>query len=163
MSHTIILACGNPLRGDDGIALHIACCLQNGYCDPEMEIRCAQQWTPELAERISKADLAIFVDASAAISPGAIQLRPVSSAKDWPGATTHSLSPAQLLTLASELYEKVPEKAFLLTIGGESFEHGQEFSQPVRRAIPAALTQIRALVSGVTLPVTDALPPAVNY
>lgn len=71
MSHTIILACGNPLRGDDGIALHIACRLQDGYCDPKTEIRCAQQWTPELAERISKADLAIFVDESATAHAGA--------------------------------------------------------------------------------------------
>jgi len=54
-------------------------------------------------------------------------------------------------------------RAFLLTIGGESFEHGDEFSSTVRRAIPTALTQIRALVSGVTLPETDALRPAVNY
>lgn len=143
--------------------MHIACRLQEGHCDPEMEIRCAQQWTPELAERISKADVAIFVDASAAIPAGAIQLQPVLSAKERPGATTHSLSPGQLLALASELYEKVPERAFLLTIGGESFGHGVGFSVPVRRAIPAALTQIRALVSGVTLPEADALPPAANF
>ena len=109
MSHTIILACGNQLRGDDGIALHIACCLQEGYCDSETEIHCAQQWTPELTERISKADLAIFVDASGTIPAGVIRLQPVSSLEDWPGVTTHSLSPARLVALARELYEKVPE------------------------------------------------------
>ena len=146
MSQTVIVACGNPLRGDDGIALHIACSLRERYCDPEVEIRCAQQWTPELAERISKADLAIFVDASATIPAGEIQLQPVPSAKDWPGAT-NLLSPAQLLTLARELYEKVPERAFLLTIGGESFGHGEEFSRPVPAGHPCCADEIRALIS----------------
>ena len=162
MSRTIILACGNPLRGDDGIAWHIARCLQRGYGDAETEICCAQQWTPELAERISKASLAIFVDASAALPPGKIRLQPVSSSKDSPGATTHSLSPAQLLTLADELYERVPERAFLLTIGGASFEHGDKLSPLVRLVIPKALAQIRALVSGVTWSEPGALPPSVN-
>ena len=163
MSHSIILACGNPLRADDGVALHIAHCLRAGLCDPETEIQCAQQWTPELAETISRAELAIFVDASAAVPPGEIQLKPVSSAKDGLGVTTHSLSPAQLLALARELYQRAPERAFLLTIGGESFEHGKQFSPPVRRAIPTALTQVKALLSGVTLPKTEALARAMNY
>ena len=157
MSHSIILACGNPLRGDDGVALHIAHCLREGLCDPETEVQCAQQWTPELAENISRAELAIFVDASATVLPGQIQLCPVFSAKDGPGVTTHSLSPARLLALARELYQSGPERAFLLTIGAESFEHGHQFSRPVRRAIPAALTQIKTLLSGVTLPKTEAL------
>lgn len=155
MSHSIILACGNPLRGDDGIALHIARRLREGLCDPETEIHCAQQWTPELAESISRAQLAIFVDASATVPPGEIHLTQVFSAKDRPGVTTHSFSPARLLVLARELYQRGPERAFLLTIGGESFEHSHQFSQCVRRAIPAALTQINALLSGVTLPKTE--------
>lgn len=163
MSHTIILACGNPLRGDDGIALHLARCLQEQHWDPEIEIRYSQQWTPELAESISKADLAIFVDASTTVPAGTIRLQPVSSSKSWPGGTTHSLHPPQLLALARELYGKTPERALLLTIGGESFGHSSEFSRPVRGAIPTALAQIRRLASGVTLPEPDALPSAAIY
>ena len=145
MSRAIILACGNPLRGDDGIAWHIARCLQCGYGDPETEVRCSQQWSPELTERISEANLAIFVDASAALPPGKIRLQAISLSNDSPGAATHSLSPARLLTLANELYGRVPERAFLLTIGGAAFEHGDKLSRPVRSAIPEALAQIRAL------------------
>lgn len=160
--HSMILACGNPLRGDDGVALHIACCLQQGYGDPETEIRCAQQWTPELAERISKTDLAIFIDASATLTPGEIQLIPLASSEDRTAVTTHSMDPATLLGLAHELYGSAPERAFLLTIGGESFEHGNQFSRAVRQAIPEALTRIKALLSGVTLPNPDAPPPRAN-
>ena len=152
MVQSIILACGNPLRGDDGVALRVVCNLQDSYADPETEICCAQQWTPELAESISKSQLAIFVDASAAIPPGEIRLQPVSDRHEPPGLTTHSLSPAGLLELSFELFQKVPERAFLLTIGGVSFDHGDQLSEPVQKAVPAACNQLKALLSGVSLP-----------
>ena len=157
---SLILACGNPLRGDDGVALRIVCSLQGGYADFDTEICCAQQWTPELAESLSKAELAIFVDASAAIPPGELRLEQVSARDEHAGATTHSLNPEQLLTLALQLYQTVPERAFLLTIGGSSFEHGHQLSAVVRQAIPAARNQIKALLSGVSLPLSEALPVA---
>jgi len=47
----------------------------------------------------------------------------------------------------------------MLTIGGASFEHGDQLSAVVRRAIPAARGQIKSLLSGVTLPFSEALPP----
>jgi len=152
MTQSIILACGNPLRGDDGAALRVVCGLQEGYTDPETEICCAQQWTPDLAESISKSQLAIFVDASAAIPPGAIRLVALSGRREPPGLTTHSLSPERLLELSLELFQKVPERAFLLTIGGASFEHGDQLSDSVQKAVPAACNQLKALLSGVTLP-----------
>jgi hydrogenase maturation protease len=160
---SIILACGNPLRGDDGVALRIVCSLQGGYADFNTEICCAQQWAPELAESLSRAELAIFVDASAAIPPGEIHLKQVSARSEHSNPTTHSLDPEQLLNLARELYQSVPERAFLLTIGGASFEHGEQLSAVVRQAMPAASNQIKALLSGVSLPATDALPPAKNF
>ena len=152
MTQSIILACGNPLRGDDGVALRVVCGLQEGYSDPETEICFAQQWTPDLAESISKSRLAIFVDASAAIPPGEIRLVPVCGRHEPPGLTTHSLSPERLLELSLELFQRVPDRAFLLTIGGASFEHGEQLSDPVQRAVPAACNQLKALLSSVTLP-----------
>jgi hydrogenase maturation protease len=157
---SVILACGNPLRGDDGVALRIVCSLQGGYADPNTEIRCAQQWTPELAESISKAELAIFVDASASVPPGEVRLEQVFAGDEHRSVATHSLRPEQLLTLANELYQEAPARAFLLTIGGASFGHGEQLSTVVRRVIPVACDQIKALLSGVTLPVSEILSPA---
>jgi hydrogenase maturation protease len=152
MTQSIILACGNPLRGDDGVALQIASCLQEGYTEPDIETYCVQQWTPELAESISKADLAIFVDASTSIPAGKMRLEEVYASAGHAGTTTHSLSPGELLVLARELYQRAPARAYLLTVGGESFEHGHQLSDVVRQAIPAACNEIRALLSGVSLP-----------
>ena len=87
MNHAILLACGNPLRGDDGVAVHLARQMEASQGEPGAEILCSQQWTPEVAERISHADLAIFVDASVAIPPGQIQVQSIEAAAGRPAVT----------------------------------------------------------------------------
>ena len=152
MNRALVLACGNALRGDDGVALHLASCLRNGLCDPDTQIHFEQQWTPELAEPISEAELVVFLDASANLQPGQIQcqlLRPIYKSR---ASVTHHMSPATLLSLAESLYGTYPERAYLLTIGGASFEVREGLSEPVRKAIPQAIERIKALLSGVTLP-----------
>ena len=96
MIRALILTCGNPLRGDDGIGLQIAHSMAVGICDPDTEIYSQQQWTPELAEAISRADLVIFVDASVAVAPGKVRAQPISpdsSATD--SGMTHTCSPSR--------------------------------------------------------------------
>jgi hydrogenase maturation protease len=152
MNRALVLACGNSLRGDDGAAVHIVRELQQGGCEPETLIHLEQQWTPELAEPISEADLVIFVDGSVALAPGEIacqQLNPIYKSTE---GLSHQTTPASLLALAEELYRSHPARAFLLTIGGASFELSEELSEPVKKAIPRAVESVKALLSGVTLP-----------
>jgi hypothetical protein len=54
-----------------------------------------------------------------------------------------------------QLYSRKPVRAFLLTIGGASFDHADVLSEPVRAAIPVALDLIKAALSGVSLPETS--------
>jgi len=152
MKRLLVLACGNSLRGDDGVALHIASCLRNGLCDPETQIHSDQQWAPELAEPISQADLVIFLDASANVLPGEIACQLLRPASNLPASFTHQTSPASLLALAGELFGSQPRRAYLLTIGGDSFDLVEGLSEPVRQAIPHAIERIKAILSGVTLP-----------
>jgi hypothetical protein len=56
-NHALVLACGNSLRGDDGLVSCGARFLHAGFCDPRTEILASQQWTRELAEPIRRADL----------------------------------------------------------------------------------------------------------
>jgi len=145
---SIILACGNGLRGDDGIAPHLAHQLYGMICDAETEIVCSHQWLPEQAEDLSRAQVAVFIDASVAVPAGEIQVQAVSEqAGECAGVTTHVVTPGRLMSLAKEIFGAAPERAYLVTIGGDSFEHGSEFSAPVRKAIPAALRQIQDLLS----------------
>jgi hydrogenase maturation protease len=152
MNRALVLACGNALRGDDGVGLHIVSCLRNGLCDPDTHIQFDQQWTPELAEPISKADLVIFLDASASVATGEIACHRLHPIFKSPANFTHQTSPATLLSLAEELYGSHPPRAFLLTVGGTFFDLAEGLSEPVRRAVPRAIEHIKALLSGACLP-----------
>lgn len=152
MNRALVLACGNDLRGDDGAALQVAKCLRNGLCEPDTCICAEQQWTPEMAEPISKAEVVIFLDASASLSPGEIACRQLQPEAGGATTFTHETSPEGLLSLAEELYGVHPERAFLITVGGAAFDLGKGLSKPVRQAIPHAIERVKALLSGVTLP-----------
>ncbi len=152
MNRALVLACGNTLRGDDGIAILLARYLRSEFCEPQTDILTSQQWTPDLAELISQSGLVLFLDASASLPPGLVQLRKIEPMHQFPSCLTHSMSPEALLALAAKLYSSAPENAYLLTIGGKFFDHAEQLSEPVRSAIPHALDQIKAVLSGVSLP-----------
>ena len=146
MSRLLVLAYGNPLRGDDGVAWHIAQELGKTLHDPSTEIAIHHQLTPELAERVSRAEVVIFLDAVAGNLPGFISLESVDAAPSDTVTWTHVLTPASLLALSRALYRKAPARALLLTVGGGSFEFADDLSDPVRRAIPEAVRKIVELV-----------------
>jgi hypothetical protein len=53
------------------------------------------------------------------------------------------LSPAGVLELAYRLHSAEPE-AWLLTVGGEDFERGENLSAPVKKVWPALLDRVRS-------------------
>jgi hydrogenase maturation protease len=153
MTHTLILACGNPVRGDDAAALHLARQLRDQLASPQITVHTTQQWTPELAEPLSRCDLAIFLDASSRFSPGFVHCESVRPhAGEAHAVLTHSCTPPLLLRLSHQLYNHVPERAFLLTIGAQSFAFSYSLSSPVQRAIPQALSRIHSILEGATYP-----------
>ena len=151
---SIVLACGNALRGDDGIGLFLAHQLYGAIGDAELEIVCSHQWLPEQAEDLSRAEVAVFVDASVAALAGEVRVQTLRGDRGRvDGVTTHAVTPERLMSLAREIFGACPDRAYLVTIGGSMFDHGTEFSAPVRTAIPAALKQIRELLSEETVTV----------
>ena len=153
MTRTLILACGNPVRGDDAVALQLARQLRDQFADPQIAVHTSQQWTPELAEPLSRCDLAIFLDASARFSPGFVHCESVRPhVGEAHVVITHSCTPSLLLRLSHQLYNHVPQRAFLLTIGAQSFAFSYSLSSPVQRAIPEALSRIHSILAGATFP-----------
>ncbi len=135
----LILACGNTLRGDDGVGPRLAAWAEQRFHDkPEVQIIERQQWTPDLAADIANADSVLFVDASVSSSPGHVNLLPVSSRVEKPVSDSHSLDPSQLLSLTRSLYGTIKAHAMLLTIGVGSTDFGETFSAPVEAALPRA-------------------------
>jgi hydrogenase maturation protease len=143
----LILACGNTLRGDDGVGPWLAAWAAVHFAaDPRVRIISRQQWTPELAEEIASASSVLFVDCSVDSAPGSIQLRPVAPASQQQGLATHHQGAPELLALAGELYDSHPGTAQLLTIGAGSTELGENFSASLKSALPEACRLLETTV-----------------
>lgn len=139
----LFIACGNPLRCDDGVAWRSAEEISQKV--PSAQIICVHQLTPELAEEASRADTVIFIDATRDGEPGRVLCQTVS-----PDSTatsfSHHLAPAQLLALCSRLYGAQP-RGFLISISGECFDHGMGLSPPAISALPKSVAKANELIA----------------
>ena len=144
MKHVLVIAYGNRLRSDDGIAWQAGEVLRRELPDGAKVI-CVHQLTPELAEDIALADRVIFLDASSKGEPGSIRCHTVFA---QPGELrfSHQLEPGQVLYLSQHLYSADPQ-AFLISIAGQCFAHGCEFSAATVQALPRVVTEVCQLVS----------------
>jgi len=143
----LILACGNTVRGDDGVGPWLAAWAENRFRSEDgVRVVSRQQWTPELADEIARAESVLFIDCSAESAPGAVKINSVQPAANSEGLATHHLSAAQLLALGRDLYDSLPRNAQLLTIGAGSTEFGEEFSGPVKVALSEACRLLEAAV-----------------
>jgi hydrogenase maturation protease len=142
----LVIAYGNPQRGDDGVAWKVLDALEAEpprAGAPPLVLKRVHQLAPELAEPAGRARAVIFVDARADAAPGAISCEPVT-----PGAgtasLTHSLSPQAVLLYAERLFGHVP-RAAVVTVGGSSFDHASELSPEALQAVPKAARRVRSL------------------
>ena len=135
----LLLACGNTLRGDDGIGPWLAEWARQRFEDePRLMVISRQQWTPELAADIAQADAVLFVDCSTVSQPGSLEMVDVQREAEPHGVGTHQVSAPQLLALAQELYDSLPRRSQLFTVGAQATELSEEFSPAVLDAIPEA-------------------------
>lgn len=143
----LILACGNTLRSDDGVGPWLADWAEQHFRnEPRVRVIARQQWTPELAQEIAAAGAVLFLDCSIAAAPGELRLAPVEPAKSDAESGTHHLGAPELLALSRELYATLPRESMLLTIGAGATELGEQFSDAVRAALPAAQRMIAETV-----------------
>ena len=143
----LILACGNTMRGDDGVGLWLAEWAERRFAEqPGVRVIADHQWTPELAEDVARAQSVLFIDCSVDSPPGSVNLSPVEPAAAGQGINTHHQNAAELLALANELYDSLPSNPQLLTIGAGSTELGEAFSASVTAALPEACRLIEETV-----------------
>jgi hydrogenase maturation protease len=133
----LIIAYGNPSRSDDGFGWRVADLLRLKLRDSKADIVCTYQLTPELASAARAADLLIFLDAAYGSRPGQITCADAFPHSE-PLRFSHQLTPEQILAFSLELYGVRP-RAYTISVTGESFEHGEELSEPVRSALPACV------------------------
>ena len=147
MPRVLIIAYGNPLRSDDGVAWRAADELERRFSGGDVEILRTHQLAPELAEAVSRSEAVIFMDAAAASDSG--HPGEVGSAQvglpETPVRFSHQLSPSSVMALARQLYGASP-RAFSVTLTGECFDHGEALSSVVAAALPAFVARIETLV-----------------
>lgn len=139
----LILACGNPLRGDDGAALRLVEELEQTPLPCGIRILVQQQWTPELAEDIANATSVLFLDCTLTHLPGAVTLTPVTPSSAPTSMLTHHQEASALLATAQSIYRRIPTHSALLLIGAYSIQHGTSLSPAVEAALPEALEVAR--------------------
>lgn len=149
MPHILILAYGNPLRSDDGVAWRAAEALQEKFPGSAVKVTRLHQLGPELAEPISQARAVIFVDASSQGEPGSTQCEPLATSDSAVHHFWHAISPAAVMALAAQLYGSAPA-AFCATIAGQNFDHGESLSPLVEAAIPDLIRRVEELVHSLS-------------
>jgi hydrogenase maturation protease len=145
MPQVLILAYGNPLRSDDGVAWRAAEAIQEKFSGSEVEVRCLQQLGPELAESVSRVTAVVFVDASSQGEPGSVRCQPLTNGTAELNRFGHAFSPASVMSLAARLYSASP-RAFCATVTGQDFIHGESLSGAVEAALPVLIRRIEQLV-----------------
>ena len=148
----LVLACGNTLRSDDCIGLELANeardCIQELTHDGRAVavVISAAQWTPEFAAEIANSESVIFLDCCTDSPGGEVNLRLVEPAPGRVQINSHHLHAAELLALSRDLYDSVPARAFLLTIGAESLLLHEGLSDIVSAAMPLAKNKLKEVL-----------------
>jgi hydrogenase maturation protease len=147
-----VIGYGNPLRADDGLGWHVAQQLGAELAADGIVVVAAHQLAPELAEPVSRASLAVFVDAREGPEPGRVRCETIESDGMAPLSFSHDVDPPTILELARELFGSRPP-ALLISVDGADFSYGVELSPVVRAALPTVLRQVRDRVDGAVTPI----------
>jgi hydrogenase maturation protease len=139
----LVIGYGNDLRGDDAVGPRVAAAVAE-WDAPGVRALAVHQLTPELAETLAAADLAIFVDASASPEQEEVEIQ-LTAPADRDTALGHTCAPRMLLALAESLYGSRPP-AWSITVPAQSFALGAGLSPAAERGLAAALQRISELI-----------------
>jgi hydrogenase maturation protease len=138
----LVLAVGNPARGDDGLGPALLEMLDREHLDG-VETLVDFQLQVEHALDLLGRDAVLFVDATkAAVN---LSLTRVQPAQALP-ALSHALTPAGVLHVAQRLGQALPQ-AWQLAVEGASFGLGEGLSDGARARLAPAFEAARVWVA----------------
>ena len=143
-AHTLVLGCGNDLRGDDALGPMVidrVASLLADRDDVTVEVCCGL--TPELADTLSRVDRLIFVDCAAQGDPGVVQRTALMPQRNADIACVHLLDLPALLTWTQHLFGRAPS-AIAFSVAGERFELSESLSPRVAAAMPELVDAVLA-------------------
>jgi hydrogenase maturation protease len=143
----VVLACGNPSRGDDALGPLLLDRLQD-WLDAEgladgFELIGDFQLQIEHALDLVGRRLALFIDAGHGTAAPFVFREAV--AVDKPGHSTHALPPESVLAVLPRVSDEAPPPAFVLCVRGEKFELGEGLSVAASAYAEAAFNLLQHL------------------
>jgi len=138
IDRTLIVAIGNPLRGDDGVAHRV---LELLPPHPGVLTRSVLQLTPEMADSFAGFDVVVLIDAD--VESGQLRIEPVGN-DDARATLTHRTSPAAVVAFARRLFA-FAGSAFLCHIPAEDFSPGAGLSAKSEAAAVEAARRLNEM------------------
>ncbi len=154
--HTLVVGCGNLLRGDDAVGPLVIRRLWDGGLPPG--VRCADGGTGgmDMAFQMRGVSHVILVDACASGStPGTIFEVPGAALEQLPplsGIHLHAFRWDHALAFARWLLkEDYPRRVTVYLIEGQCFDLGESLSAPVRAAMERLADRLMAQLRAASL------------
>lgn len=140
----LLVALGNRLRRDDGVAHHVLDRLSSAF-DLEPQPHPLLQLTPEVADDIAGYEAVIFLDADAGAAELSIERVDESP---YAAALTHISTPAQIVGLSRALFGFAGQ-AWLCRIPVNDLSSGEELSRQGRAFAAQASEELERLLTGL--------------
>ena len=140
----LLLAYGNPSRGDDALAPLLLDQLADA-CSDSVELLTDFQLQVEHALDLKHRQLVLFIDASVANS-GPVELRQLQPLFDH-SYTTHAMNPAAVMQVYQDIEASEPPPCFLLTMQAVAFELGTGLSETAAHSLQLATELVKQLLA----------------
>jgi hydrogenase maturation protease len=147
LAPVVILACGNPSRGDDALGPVLLDRLQRWLDEQRLadgfELIGDFQWQVEHALDLVGRRLALFIDAGEQTPVPFVLARVEATNQTTP--SSHALSPAAVLAVLARISDEPPPPVFVLCVATERFELGEGLSAAAARHADCAFELLQTL------------------
>lgn len=145
----LVFGYGNLSRGDDALGVLMLQYIEEHFPLKNIDLLTDFQLQIEHALDLENRELIMFVDASikSDVTFEFTRLQPVRDLSH----TTHAMSPAAILDTYQTIKKQTPPPCFLLAIGAESFELGEDLGGKARYNFKQACEFIDSLLKNPRL------------
>jgi hydrogenase maturation protease len=144
----LIFGYGNLSRGDDALGVLMLEHIEANFDLKNIDLLTDFQLQIEHALDLENRELVVFVDASvkSEIAFEFTRLQPVRDLSH----TTHAMSPAAILDTYQTIKKQMPPPCFLLAIGADSFELGEDLGNTARQNLAKACEFMNTILNNPT-------------
>ena len=144
----LVFGYGNLSRGDDALGMLMLEHIEARFSLETIDLLSDFQLQIEHALDLENRELVVFVDASVK-SETAFEFTQLQPIRDL-SHTTHAMSPAAILDTYQTIKKQMPPPCFLLAIGADSFELGEDLGGKAKQNLAKASEFMETLLNNPT-------------